>query len=193
MDKRSFDIISPITKFIAIGGFGYLLLNIIRIVSENSTDSIISLFIFFIVITLINILFIGKGCMIISECAARFTLDCMPSKLMEIEANFNSEKINKRTMENMKLDVQRDVDYIGSLDELAKIVSRTNKVIILVYFPITMILGIFNIFNILLINNLYINNILICGTIMEIFILLIFIYISRLATKFTMYSKEKTL
>jgi flagellar biosynthesis component FlhA len=182
MSKRALDNAFTVTKYTVIIGFGYLLLNIIRIISENTVDITISLQASFFVISFLNLLVVSKGCIRISECAARFSLDVKPRRLMEIEAKFKDEN-NSIGMLEKKQELQREADYFDSLDVFAVFVSRANKIIIFVYFPITLFLNILNIFNISEINIVYIKNTIMCGVIMIALVFFIFIYISILTSK----------
>jgi len=88
--------------------------------------------IIFIVIIAVQFIVITKGSTRVAEVAARFTLDALPGKQMAIEAEYNSGLINEEEATTRKNEIQREVDFYGSMDGASKFVSGNVKVGILI-------------------------------------------------------------
>ena len=95
--------------------------------SEEITDLIIGSAIFFIIIA-INVLVIAKGATRIAEVACRFTLDSMQVKMMTIETEYGSGAINEEEALSRKMAVQKESDFLCTLDGAGKIITGYEKV-----------------------------------------------------------------
>jgi len=80
----------------------------------------------------ISSIVIVKGATRVAEVAARFTLDYMQVKLMAIEALYNSGEINEDEAASQKAAIQKESDFLSSLDSAVKYLSGYVKVIILI-------------------------------------------------------------
>ena len=85
-------------------------------------DAIVG-FLIFIIIVLVNFIVITKGSERVSEVAARFTLDAMPGKQMEIDADLNAGIINEEEAKRRRNNIQREADFYGSMDGATKFVK----------------------------------------------------------------------
>jgi len=106
------------------------LINFVSLIFTGSGNSVhlsigFSLFIFIFGISSIVIV---KGATRVAEVAARFTLDYMQVKLMAIEALYNSGEINEEEAASQKAAVQKESDFLGSLDGSVKFLSGNVKV-----------------------------------------------------------------
>jgi flagellar biosynthesis protein FlhA len=76
----------------------------------------------------IQIIITTKGAVRIAEIAARFTLDSISVKMMAIEAEYNSGAITEDEAAARKNDIQREVDFFGSMDGATKFIFGNDKV-----------------------------------------------------------------
>jgi len=88
--------------------------------------------ILFIVIIAVQAVVITKGATRVSEVAARFTLDSMPTKMMGVEAEYSSGAITEEESKRRKAEIQRESDFYGSMDGASKFISGNVKVGILI-------------------------------------------------------------
>jgi flagellar biosynthesis protein FlhA len=102
---------------------------------EDAAGSIISTFgnfvvggnyvvgiIVFIILVIINFVFITKGSGRIAEVGARFTLDAMPGKQMAIDADLNAGLISEGDAKARRKLIESEADFYGSMDGAAKFV-----------------------------------------------------------------------
>ena len=77
----------------------------------------------YILITLIQLLVIGRGAERVSEVAARFTLDAMPGKQMSIDASSRSGSISEEEAEFRRAELAREAQFYGAMDGAMKFVK----------------------------------------------------------------------
>ncbi|MDR0909768.1 MAG: flagellar biosynthesis protein FlhA [Spirochaetaceae bacterium] len=102
------------------------------VVGSGGTEGLVIGLIIFIVIIAVQMIVITKGATRISEVAARFTLDKMPTKQMAIEAELNSGAITEEEAKLKKEEVEKESGFYGSMDGASKFVSGNVKFGILV-------------------------------------------------------------
>jgi len=98
------------------------------VTGSSGTEGIVVGAIIFIIIIAVQVIVITKGAGRVSEVAARFTLDAMQPKLMAVEAEFSSGSITEEEAQRRKDQIQRDVDFYGSMDGASKFISGNVKV-----------------------------------------------------------------
>ncbi|WP_019644220.1 flagellar biosynthesis protein FlhA [Novispirillum itersonii] len=76
----------------------------------------------FLILILVNFMVITKGSTRIAEVTARFTLDALPGKQMAIDADLSAGVIDERQAIQRRLDLQKEVDFFGSMDGASKFV-----------------------------------------------------------------------
>lgn len=76
----------------------------------------------FLILVLVNFMVITKGSTRIAEVTARFTLDALPGKQMAIDADLSAGVIDERQAIQRRLDLQKEVDFFGSMDGASKFV-----------------------------------------------------------------------
>ena len=76
----------------------------------------------FIILIIINFMVITKGAGRIAEVGARFTLDGMPGKQMEIDADLNAGLIGEEEAKRRRKEVTQEADFYGSMDGASKFV-----------------------------------------------------------------------
>ena len=86
-------------------------------------------FVIFIVIIAVQAMVITKGATRIAEVAARFALDALPGKQMALDAD---QTLTEEESRARKDDLQREVDFYGSMDGASKFISGSVKVGILI-------------------------------------------------------------
>jgi flagellar biosynthesis protein FlhA len=148
---------------------GVILYGILSIVQVYS--SIIFTLLTFITISMIQIIILGKGTVRISEVATMFSLDSLPAKQMAIEEKLNKGEIDENDAKELKSNLQRECDFLGSMDGISKIFRATSVIIfvsIILYVIINIILnsGIQNI------DNFVFKNIVICGIVSQCIIII---------------------
>lgn len=92
---------------------------------------VIGLVIFLILIG-VQIIVVTKGATRVSEVAARFTLDALPGKQMEITNELSSGLITEEDAKQKKKDVQREANFYGSMDGASKFVQGDVRVGVLI-------------------------------------------------------------
>ena len=85
-------------------------------------DVVVGLVIFLIIV-LVQFIVITKGSERVAEVSARFTLDAMPGKQMAIDADLSSGLIDEDTARQRRSDIQREADFVGSMDGASKFVK----------------------------------------------------------------------
>src|SRR5256886_3531514 len=78
--------------------------------------------IIFLIIVVIQFVVITKGATRISEVAARFTLDAMPGKQMESDADLNGGHINEQQARERRQAISQEADFYGAMDGASKFV-----------------------------------------------------------------------
>ena len=73
-------------------------------------------FVIFIIITIVQFMVITKGSERIAEVAARFALDAMPGKQMQIDGDFNQGLISPEEAAKRRDDLARESSLYGSMD-----------------------------------------------------------------------------
>ena len=80
-------------------------------------------FIIFIILVLVNFMVITGGATRISEVSARFTLDSLPGKQLSIDADLNSGLISEEEAKKRRRDLEREMDFYGTMDGASKFVK----------------------------------------------------------------------
>ena len=80
-------------------------------------------FVIFIIITIVQFMVITKGSERIAEVAARFALDAMPGKQMQIDGDFNQGLISPDEAAKRREDLARESNLYGSMDGAMKFVK----------------------------------------------------------------------
>ena len=95
-----------------------------RIVAGNN---LVVGFVIFIILIVVQVLVVTKGAGRVSEVAARFSLDSMNQKLVDIDNRLNSGAIDEQQAEVLKAAVRRDIDFYSNMDGSSKFVSGNVK------------------------------------------------------------------
>jgi flagellar biosynthesis protein FlhA len=183
--KKSFTVFFISTTFVTVAliNIGGILYNIYDTILGKNTDDIWLITLYFI-LSLISII-TGKGTVRITEVITRFSLDSLPFKRMAIDTDLENKTIDFNEANNKKIELSKKIDFWDQINDIARIMEKANKAIIILQFGIVLILEIcYRIFNIK-IEIKYINNILKCGLITECIFLLIFSAAGYLVTKYT--------
>ncbi len=85
-------------------------------------DLVVGLVIF-LVITLVQLLVIGKGAERVAEVGARFTLDAMPGKQMSIDAALRSGALTDEDAQARRVELGREAQFYGAMDGAMKFVK----------------------------------------------------------------------
>lgn len=88
----------------------------------------------FLILTAVQIMVITKGATRVSEVGARFKLDAMPQKQMEITSELQSGLITEEDAKIKKKELQKEVDFYGAMDGASKFVQGDVKVGVLITF-----------------------------------------------------------
>lgn len=72
-----------------------------------------------IVSLICSILIIAKGTKMISESAARLTLDALPNKMLSIDNNFRNNRISEGQSQKLKKELQANMDFLARIDGLS--------------------------------------------------------------------------
>jgi type III secretion protein V len=94
----------------------------------------------FLLITLVQLLVIGKGAERVAEVGARFTLDAMPGKQMSIDAALRSGALTDEEAQAKRLELGRESQFYGAMDGAMKFV-RGDAVAGLVICALNLIAG----------------------------------------------------
>jgi len=93
------------------------------VTGTDGTTGIVVGFIMFIILIAVQAIVITKGATRIAEVAARFTLDSLPGKQMNIDAELNSGAISEEEAKRRKAELQKEVDFYGAMDGASKFIS----------------------------------------------------------------------
>jgi len=128
-------------------------------------------------------LYLNRGWTRITEVSAQFTLDFLPVKQMTIEADFSSGNLTKEEAMERKHILQKEVDFLGSMNDCGKYFSKICRIInIGIIFMIVIIFA--NIvFKLIEIDSKYISAIIIYGIISQLTMIFMTIYSSAIVTK----------
>lgn len=77
----------------------------------------------FVILVLVNFMVITGGATRISEVSARFTLDSLPGKQLSIDADLNSGLISEDEAKKRRRDLEREMDFYGTMDGASKFVK----------------------------------------------------------------------
>ncbi|MBX2811924.1 MAG: flagellar biosynthesis protein FlhA [Myxococcales bacterium] len=77
----------------------------------------------YLLITLIQLVVIGRGAERVAEVAARFTLDAMPGKQMSIDAALRAGAISDEEADNKRNELSRQAQFYGAMDGAMKFVK----------------------------------------------------------------------
>jgi flagellar biosynthesis protein FlhA len=87
-----------------------------------TSDNIIIGVIIFLVFVIIQFLVIAKGSTSIPKVAARFTLDAIPDRQMQIDAELNAKRITEEEARAKREEIRREADFYGAMDGVSKFV-----------------------------------------------------------------------
>ena len=88
----------------------------------------------FIILTLVQLMVIGKGAERVAEVGARFTLDAMPGKQMSIDAALRGGSIDDEEADRRRHELGRESQFYGAMDGAMKFVKGDATVGIIVTF-----------------------------------------------------------
>lgn len=94
---------------------------------------VIGLVIFLILIA-VQIIVVTKGATRVSEVAARFTLDAMQGKQLEVSAELQSGLITEEEAKKRKKDIERESNFYGAMDGASKFVQGDVRVGLIIVF-----------------------------------------------------------
>lgn len=77
----------------------------------------------FLVLTLVQLMVIGKGAERVAEVGARFTLDAMPGKQMSIDAALRNGACTEEEAEDKRSELGRESQFYGAMDGAMKFVK----------------------------------------------------------------------
>src|SRR3954471_24268604 len=77
----------------------------------------------FVILTIIQFVVITNGAGRVAEVGARFTLDAMPGKQMDIDADLNAALIAEKPPRRRRTEVTAEADFYGSMDGASKFVK----------------------------------------------------------------------
>lgn len=77
----------------------------------------------FLVLTLVQLMVIGKGAERVAEVGARFTLDAMPGKQMSIDAALRNGALSEEEAEEKRTELGRESQFYGAMDGAMKFVK----------------------------------------------------------------------
>lgn len=80
-------------------------------------------FVIFVILVIINFMVITGGAGRVAEVSARFTLDSLPGKQMSIDADLNSGLINEEEAKARRRNIDREVNFYGTMDGASKFVK----------------------------------------------------------------------
>ena len=95
-----------------------------RIVAGNN---LVVGFVIFIILIVVQVLVVTKGAGRVSEVAARFSLDSMNPKSLEIDNRLAQGMISDEEAQELKAAIARDVDFYSNMDGSSKFVSGNVK------------------------------------------------------------------
>lgn len=95
-----------------------------RIVAGNN---LVVGFVIFIILIVVQVLVVTKGAGRVSEVAARFSLDSMNAKNMDIDNRLAQGAISDEEAEQLKAQNRRDIDFYSNMDGSSKFVSGNVK------------------------------------------------------------------
>lgn len=81
----------------------------------------------FVILVALQFIVIVKGATRISEVAARFTLEGMPTKLMTVDTEMAQGRITPEEAEVKRKEIRSEADFFGSMDGASKFVSGDVK------------------------------------------------------------------
>ena len=90
-------------------------------------NNIIIGFVIFIILIVVQVVVITKGASRVSEVAARFTLDAMGTKSLDIDNQLAQGYITEDVAKAMKEELRRDIDFYSNMDGSSKFVSGNVK------------------------------------------------------------------
>lgn len=91
-------------------------------------NSLVIGFVIFIILIVVQVVVITKGAGRVSEVSARFTLDSMQVKQLDIDNQLSNGYITEEEANRMKEQLRRDIDFYSNMDGSSKFVSGNVKV-----------------------------------------------------------------
>ena len=89
------------------------------VVSRNVVVGVV----IFIILIIVQFIVITKGATRVSEVAARFALDSMPSKMMAVESELQAGAITDKEAEEKRKKIRGESDFYGTMDGASKFVQ----------------------------------------------------------------------
>ncbi|WP_456059914.1 FHIPEP family type III secretion protein, partial [Brachyspira pilosicoli] len=86
-------------------------------------DNIVVGVVIFIILIIVQFVVITKGATRVSEVAARFALDSMPSKMMAVESELQAGAITDKEAEEKRKKIRGESDFYGTMDGASKFVQ----------------------------------------------------------------------
>ena len=97
------------------------------VIGTNGTEGLVTGFVIFIILIVIQAVVITKGATRVAEVAARFKLDAHPTKSMSIDAEYNAGAITDEEARERKKQLEREDDFYGAMDGANKFMSGNVK------------------------------------------------------------------
>jgi flagellar biosynthesis protein FlhA len=98
------------------------------VVGSGNTEGLVVGFVIFIVIIAVQVLVITKGATRISEVAARFALDSMNPKQMNIESQLNQGYITEQEAKAQSNELRQELDFYSRMDGASKFIQGNVQV-----------------------------------------------------------------
>jgi flagellar biosynthesis protein FlhA len=98
------------------------------VIGAGGSQGLIIGFVIFIIITAVQIFVITKGAKRSAEVNARFALDAMNTKLMDLQAGFNQGSVTEEELRASKQELQLELDLARAMDGASNFVAGTAKV-----------------------------------------------------------------
>jgi flagellar biosynthesis protein FlhA len=158
----------------------YILLNIFM--KYSISNNYIWGICIFVIISFFQLI-MNRGWRHVSEISARFLLDSLPGRQMEIEAELNSGNITEDDAKKKKYELQKKIDLVNSVDGCTGFFSRISKIITISLICIAIIFLTINGLKLFIIDNKYIMAIIIYGIVSELIFIVIQLYTTIIITK----------
>ena len=106
---------------IVVGVVIFIILIIVQFVVIG--NNIVVGVVIFIILIIVQFVVITKGATRVSEVAARFALDSMPSKMMAVESELQAGAITDKEAEDKRKKIRSESDFYGTMDGASKFVQ----------------------------------------------------------------------
>ena len=139
----------------------------------NNTESLVIIFIMFVIFYFINIQKAAKLSAVIDNHAARLALDSLPTKQLTVDSLLSNKIIDETTARQMREKIRIEADYYGIIHNANRFLFNSLKVYILI--TVVCVLGHFIIFT--MANN--INNIILLIFILAMYLIFCILHIQK--------------